>query len=282
MATLKEYFERDQRSALGFNKQWPLIDQETGIPLIEISTRLNIAFESNAVYVSFYIPATDKVQCPSRIALNNLQAVLDMRNEVYVAGGMPGEDPSTTKEAVFTGRIYIYDENDISDEDRNYIFSQAQKLGHSIKIRGRNYSEERSAHEHPLAFISHDSRDKEEIARPLALALQKQLCPVWYDEFSLNLGDSLRGSIEKGLRECRKCIFIVTPNFLANGGWSKREYDSIFTRELIERQNVIIPIWHGVTAEDVYAYSPILADKYAAIWTDADEVARRLISIVQA
>lgn len=53
--------------------------------------------------------------------------------------------------------------------------------------------------EKPLAFISHDSNDKDSLVRELALELDKQLCPVWYDEFSLEIGDSLIENIEKGL-----------------------------------------------------------------------------------
>ena len=104
------------------------------------------------------------------------------------------------------------------------------------------------------------------------------MCPVWYDEFSLKIGDSLRESIEKGLKECSKCILILTPNFLSNGGWAKREYDSIFTRELVERQNVILPVWHSISVDDVYKYSPVLADRLAVHWSmGVEEVSRKLL-----
>jgi hypothetical protein len=44
-------------------------------------------------------------------------------------------------------------------------------------------------------------------------------------------------------------------------GWSKAEFDSTYIREIVEKQNVILPIWLHVTQEDVYRYSPRLADK---------------------
>ena len=43
-------------------------------------------------------------------------------------------------------------------------------------------------------FISHASEDKKAIARPLADALRDRRVDVWYDEYSLKLGDSLRAS----------------------------------------------------------------------------------------
>jgi hypothetical protein len=85
------------------------------------------------------------------------------------------------------------------------------------------------------------------------------------------------------MQECPKCILILTPNFLNNGGWTKIEYDSIFTRELVERQKVILPVWHNVNAADVYKYSPILADRVAAQWSDgAEETARKLFRAIEA
>ena len=50
------------------------------------------------------------------------------------------------------------------------------------------------------AFISHASEDKDQIARPLYLQLQKLGLRIWFDEFTLTVGDSLRGSIDKGWR----------------------------------------------------------------------------------
>jgi len=88
-------------------------------------------------------------------------------------------------------------------------------------IRDGSYTAKRSRLEIPLAFISHDSRDKDGLVRDLASTLQKMLCPVWYDEYSLIAGQSLRESIEKGLRECKKCVLVLSPSFLANGGWTK-------------------------------------------------------------
>jgi len=47
-------------------------------------------------------------------------------------------------------------------------------------------------------FISHATEDKESFVRPLADALKKREFNVWYDEFTLKLGDSLRRSIDQG------------------------------------------------------------------------------------
>jgi hypothetical protein len=42
------------------------------------------------------------------------------------------------------------------------------------------------------AFISHSWEDKDDFVRELAEKLQQQRIEIWYDEFSLKIGDSLR------------------------------------------------------------------------------------------
>jgi hypothetical protein len=108
------------------------------------------------------------------------------------------------------------------------------------------------------------------------------MCPVWFDEFSLRVGDSLRESIEKGIKECRKCILILSPHFFANAGWTKVEFNSIFTREIIEQERFILPVWHNVTKQQVYEYCPSLADKFAvSSEVGIEEVARRLYKAIK-
>ena len=48
-------------------------------------------------------------------------------------------------------------------------------------------------------FICHASDDKESLVRPLAEALRQLGAAVWYDEFSLDVGDSLSESIGRGI-----------------------------------------------------------------------------------
>ena len=52
-------------------------------------------------------------------------------------------------------------------------------------------------------FISHASEDKNEVVRPLAEALRQGGLDVWYDEFELKIGDSLRRKIDSGLARSR-------------------------------------------------------------------------------
>jgi signal transduction histidine kinase len=110
-------------------------------------------------------------------------------------------------------------------------------------------------------FISHASEDKDSFVRPLAIELQQRNLRVWYDEFSLKLGDSLNRSINSGLAESQFGIVVLSNHFFAKE-WPRRELDGLVAREISEGK-VILPLWHGVTEADVRKHSPILADRVA-------------------
>lgn len=169
-------------------------------------------------------------------------------------------------EEIYSKRLFFYCENKITNQDKDRLNQLSLHSDCSFIIRDDEYLKEKININQPLAFISHDWNDKELIARPLAKGLSSRLCTVWYDEYSLKVGQSLRESIEKGIKEAQKCILILTPNFLKNNGWTKKEFNAIFTRELIFEKKLILPIWHNVTVEEIYDYSPSLVDTFALKW----------------
>lgn len=110
-------------------------------------------------------------------------------------------------------------------------------------------------------FISHASEDKDGIVRELAEALRDERLRVWYDEFTLRIGDSLRQKIDQGLANSRVGIVILSPAFMKKG-WTNYELDGLVTRSVSGGQ-ILLPIWHNVTKQQVIDYSPSLADKVA-------------------
>lgn len=127
-------------------------------------------------------------------------------------------------------------------------------------------------------FISHASEDKDDLVRPLAHALKSKGLRIWYDEFVLKAGDSLRCSIDRGLSECEFGLVILSHNFFSKE-WPQRELDALYSAE-IEGRSKIIPIWHKIDANGVTAYSPLLADKVAISSNDSvEECARKLTEL---
>ena len=110
-------------------------------------------------------------------------------------------------------------------------------------------------------FISHASEDKDEVVRPLAMALKNAGLSVWYDEFELKIGDSLRRKIDKGLTNSRFGIVVLSRSFIKKG-WTNYELDGIITK-VIGGEQVLLPIWHNITKQEVVDFSPSIADKLA-------------------
>ena len=108
-------------------------------------------------------------------------------------------------------------------------------------------------------FICHASEDKDDFVRPLAQALSAQNLDVWYDEFTLSIGDSLRDTIDRGLANSQFGIVVLSPHFFQKQ-WAKRELNGLVAREMAESRQLILPLWHGITHNEVLQHSPPLAD----------------------
>jgi hypothetical protein len=110
-------------------------------------------------------------------------------------------------------------------------------------------------------FLSHASEDKpylEELHRTLVAAGVH----VWMDKAVLRWGDSLRSRIDDGLKRSRFVIVVLSKAFLNLKKWTEYELNSAFALETVNEKR-ILPLWHGVTHEDLKNYSPGLSDRLA-------------------
>ena len=110
-------------------------------------------------------------------------------------------------------------------------------------------------------FISHASEDKDEVVRPLVNALKDNGLEVWFDELTLKIGDSLRQKIDRGISSSRVALVVLSPSFLTKG-WTNHELDGIVTRS-VSGEQILLPIWHNLTKQEVMDFSPSIADKVA-------------------
>ncbi len=130
-------------------------------------------------------------------------------------------------------------------------------------------------------FISHTSEDKVEVVRPLATALREAGLSVWYDEFELRIGDSLRRKIDKGLANSRFGVVVFSRAFFGRG-WPEYELDGLVTRT-VSGEQVLLPIWHDVTKREVMDYSPSLADRVARSTAThtVEEIAAEIVDVIR-
>ena len=130
-------------------------------------------------------------------------------------------------------------------------------------------------------FISHASEDKDEVVRPLAEAPRDGGMDVWYDEFELRIGDSLRRKIDSGLAHSRFGVVVLSKDFLGKG-WTNYELDGLVSRTNSGEQ-ILLPIWHNITKQQLIEYSPSLADKVARSTTThtVQEIADEIIAVIR-
>jgi TIR domain len=278
MATHREYFEKDSSRYMSLDQMRTSTEKMSGAA-DEVISRVAFDFEAGVKFVFLYIPDSPVAIDVINHHISNIEEVLKVTDITSCGITFQGTDEYISSDDLgFSGRVMVYTGAKIAPETKEALRTRARDKGLGLLIRDGAYLDERMKRDVPQAFICHDSRDKEPFVQKLASQLQSLLFSVWYDEYSLKAGDSLRTSIEKGLKECRKCILILSPNFLNNDGWTKAEFDSIFTREILEKEQIMIPVWHGVTKEEVFNYSPRLLDKVGIPSSlGEEEVARRIV-----
>jgi TIR domain len=167
-------------------------------------------------------------------------------------------------------------------------FSEPEIIAASLRVMafdGQTQGEVReywnSAVRRPRVFLSHSSDDKAAVARPLAEALEELGLEVWFDEYELRAGDSLRKSIASGISKSKCAVVVLSKSFFKKA-WTERELSGIVAMETSKRIPVI-PVWHKVSLRDVATYDPSLADKVGLSTNEytSDQIALRILDAVR-
>lgn len=112
--------------------------------------------------------------------------------------------------------------------------------------------EQIEAAEHPKVYLAHASEDKAAV-RPIAEYLMSHGVDVWFDEWEINPGDSLRQKMEEGLLEMTHFAVVLTPTSILKP-WVQREIDAGFVG-LVGGRSKIVPLRLGTEVDDL---SPFL------------------------
>ncbi|MGJ9422583.1 toll/interleukin-1 receptor domain-containing protein [Aeromicrobium sp. CF3.5] len=108
-------------------------------------------------------------------------------------------------------------------------------------------------------FLCHAWADRQDDAKNLYDLLFGNDVSVWFSEVSLKLGTDMRAAIDKGLVSSRIGIVLVTPAMLER----LRTDRSVAGAELsaLLRRNLLVPVLHNVTFEELDQVSPLLASR---------------------
>lgn len=107
-------------------------------------------------------------------------------------------------------------------------------------------------------FLCHAWEDRKTIAKELTDLLQRKGTSVWFSENEIPLGSNMLREIDKGLKNSRVGIVLVTSSFLKRiqgNGVSDKELSSLLFRDQL------IPILVGVTFEELREESPLLGSR---------------------
>jgi TIR domain len=105
-------------------------------------------------------------------------------------------------------------------------------------------------------FLCHAWDDRSGVAKELHDLLESLHVSVWFSEKDVGLGTSLLRQIDKGLKNSRAGIVLVTPAMLAS-----LNAEGIADKELsvLLATDRVIPIAHGTTFDALRDVSPLLA-----------------------
>lgn len=121
--------------------------------------------------------------------------------------------------------------------------------------------------------------------RPLVECLAEHGVRVWYDEYSMTVGDSLSAAIDRGLAAARFGVVIISPAFIQTAmesGWTHYELRGMISNSIGGDARRIVPVWLDVSPEDVRKWSPSMSDLLAidASGKNVDEVALNIARVV--
>jgi len=130
-------------------------------------------------------------------------------------------------------------------------------------------------------FLCHAWDDRKTEAKELNDLLESKGVTVWFSEKDVLLGSSLLREIDKGLAKSRVGIVLVTPSFLKRvqgEGIADKELSALLARDLL------IPIVHNTTFEDLREVSPLLGSRSGLNTIDdsMEDVADKIAELVAA
>lgn len=128
-------------------------------------------------------------------------------------------------------------------------------------------------------FLCHAWDDRKGAAKELHDILESKGVTVWFSEKDVCLGSSLLREIDKGLVKSRIGIVLVTPSFLERikgEGVADKELSALLARDLL------VPIVHNTTFEDLREVSPLLGSRsgLSTIEDSMEDVAAKIAELV--
>jgi hypothetical protein len=129
-------------------------------------------------------------------------------------------------------------------------------------------------------FLCHAWPDRQADAKEVYDLLLGKDVSVWFSEVSLRPGTDMRVAIDRGLVNSRMGLVLVTPAMLQKLSTDR----SIASNELsaLLRRNLLVPVMHGVTFEELDQVSPTLASRggFSTAEDSMEDIAIKIAELV--
>jgi hypothetical protein len=142
-----ECFVADGKHIANLQRKWALRHAD-GSVIEEVLGRISFDFESNAKYLSLYIPdSREHIEYPERILFDQIHELLSVSDEESKIAAKVGGDLFDGASLVFTGRVYVYSEEPFPSERQQRFKADASGHGYRLVFRSVDYAEARTANE---------------------------------------------------------------------------------------------------------------------------------------
>lgn len=105
----------------------------------------------------------------------------------------------------------------------------------------------------PRLFVSHASEDKP-FVKQLTDAILRTGLRVWYDDYEIQIGDSIRAKINEGLRESEYGVIVLSHEFFKKD-WPQQELAALAS---LLQSGRLLPIFRGINHHDLKLYDPLM------------------------
>ncbi|MCT7577661.1 toll/interleukin-1 receptor domain-containing protein [Aliarcobacter butzleri] len=253
MTTVREYFDTDKK-AHNAERKWNLNNGNTEI---EILCKLSYKLEDKIKLFSFFFPKYSDFNAIKFILDTNelKKGKIDEFEHIQTIKFLDNPEGLNLSNFFFVKNIFLYIDRVVSDKEKVLIINYGKKIGFNIFIRDKKYALECHELSTPLAFISHAFVDKDSLVRTLANELRSLNCPVWYDEYTLEIGDNMIEKFNEGIKNTKYSIVVLSKSYIDNTTWASYEFKKIIEKE----DSIIIPIWYGVSKNEVENFYPGLS-----------------------
>ncbi|MFR3699596.1 MAG: toll/interleukin-1 receptor domain-containing protein [Coprococcus sp.] len=251
--------------------------------------RLNKAYTDEAKKECGYLTSASRTQ--KSITKNTSPSMLKTKLKSISSDSEKAEKSrkkqAELQEKVAKKKTELAKQQALLQKEQDKVFQEMTKRQNEALNNQRKLVEETEKMQEEIGtkeydfFISHAWEDKETVAKPLADALIAKGAKVWLDKYAMQVGDSLRQSIDDGLVHSRYGIVVLSEIYFKKF-WTGKELNGLFAKQE-EGRKVILPVWHNVSKDTVKQYSPILADMVALKTADftIDELAEQFIQLIQ-